>query len=222
LKKELRLQARELRQGGMSVREIAKTLGISLSSASTWVRDIELTAEQVATLKQNQFRYGAQNAGARVNRERGREKRLAYQQAGRAKAKAMRPLHLAGCMLYWAEGAKARNRLYFANSDPNMHCLFMRFLREEMHVRDSEIVVYIHCHTDDPEKMQQLSDYWLQLLKLPRSCHRKTLTKKGSQIQHSVLEHGVCGVGVYKSEVVQHIFGAIQEYAGFDNPDWLF
>ena len=222
MKKLLRLQARELRQSGISVREIAKTLNISLSSASTWVRDIELTPDQVENLKQNQHLYGAQNKGAASNKEKGRIRRLAFQEAGRAKAKEISPLHLAGCMLYWAEGGKSRNSLYFANSDPNMHGLFIRFLREEMLVENSEIAIYIHCHTDDPEKMNILEEYWLQLLQLPRACHRKTFTKKGSEIQHSVLKYGVCGVGVYRSEVVQHIFGAIQEYGGFENPDWLF
>jgi hypothetical protein len=222
MRKELRLQARELRSNGMSVRQIAKTLNISLSSASTWVRDIELTPAQVEKLKENQHRYGAQNKGAATNREKGRIRRLGYQHAGREKAKEMSPLHLAGCMLYWAEGGKDRNSLYFANSDANMHQLFMRFLREEMHIENSQMNIYIHCHTDDPEQMNVLEEYWLQLLGLPRTCHRKTFTKKGSEIQHSVLKYGVCGVGVYKSEIVQHIFGAIQEYGGFDNPDWLF
>lgn len=222
MKRELRLQARELRSNGVSVRQIAKTLNIALSSASTWVRDIELTADQVEKLQQNQHRYGAQNKGAATNREKGRIRRLGFQQAGREKARQMSPLHLEGCMLYWAEGGKDRNRLYFANSDPNMHRLFMKFLREEMRIENSEITIYIHCHTDDAEKMNILEEYWLQLLQLPRSCHRKTFTKKGSEIQHSVLHYGVCGVGINRSEIVQHIFGAIQEYGGFDNPDWLF
>lgn len=39
----------------------------------------------------------------------------------------MKGLHLAGCMLYWAEGAKSRNTIEFANSDPNMVRLFCRF-----------------------------------------------------------------------------------------------
>ena len=222
MKRLLREEARKLRSGGMSVRNIATTLNISLSTASNWVRDIILTDQQVESLKANQRKYGAQNAGAQANRRKHKVDRTAYQESGRAKAKEMRPLHLAGCMLYWAEGGKMRNRLYFANSDPNMHSLFMRFLREEMSVRDAEIVIYIHCHTSEPEEMRKIEDFWVNCLHLTRSNLRKTYTKKGSEIQHSVLKYGVCGVGVYKTELVQHIFGAIQEYGGFDNPDWLF
>lgn len=222
MKQAVREKARQLRLEGMSVRDIAKELSVSRGSVSVWVRDIQLTDEQKEQLKANQKQWAAQNNGAQTNRQLGLVRRSAFQQEGREKAKEMRPLHLAGCMLYWAEGGKIRNRLYFANSDPNMHLLFMRFLREEMGVSREEITIYIHCHTSDPDAIRQLEDYWVNLLGLSRSNLRKTYTKKGSKIKRSILEHGVCGVGVHSTKIVQHIYGAIQEYGGFENPEWLF
>lgn len=222
MNRAVREEARHLRREGLSVRDIALTLKVSRSSVSLWVRDIELTNEQKEALKARQSRWAAQNNGAQKNRKQGLERRRTFQEAGRLKAREMHPLHLAGCMLYWAEGGKIRNRLYFANSDPNMHLLFMRFLREEMGIEDSEITINIHCHTSEPEAIRLLEDYWVNLLGLSRSNLRKTYTKKGSEIKRSILEHGVCGVGIHRTEIVQHIFGAIQEYAGFENPAWLF
>jgi hypothetical protein len=35
------------------------------------------------------------------------------------------------------------------------------------------------------------------------------------------LPYGVCTVYVHSTRVVQHIYGAIQEYGGFDEPAWL-
>jgi hypothetical protein len=35
------------------------------------------------------------------------------------------------------------------------------------------------------------------------------------------LPYGVCSVVVHSTWMVQHIYGAIQEYAGFDEPAWL-
>jgi hypothetical protein len=35
------------------------------------------------------------------------------------------------------------------------------------------------------------------------------------------LPYGVCTLRVYDTRLVQHIYGAIQEYAGFDEPSWL-
>jgi len=217
-----REEARQLRRQGMSVRDITKITGASKASVSVWVRDIELTPEQKAALKAKQSKWEYQSKGGQVNRAKGREKRLAYQAAGRAQAKEIRPLHLAGCMLYWAEGAKHRNMLHFINSDPNMMLLFVRFLRDELMVADTEIVIYIHCHSEDSTEIERVKRYWLSLLNLPEAALRQVLHKKGSVIRNHILENGVCTIRVYRSEIVQHIFGAIQEYAGFDNPAWLF
>jgi transposase-like protein len=221
MKKELRNQARQMRQEGESVRQIALKLNVSKSTISNWVRDIQLTAAQVETLRANQRSYAAQNSGSQANRTKFRQLREQYQEAGKQKASEMRPLHLAGCMLYWAEGAKHRNRLYFANSDPNMHRLFIRFLREELQVRDADIAIYLHCHTSDPDEITGHEDFWLELLGLSLSNMRKTYIKKGSTIQHSILQHGVCGVNINRVDLVQHIFGAIQAYGDFENPAWL-
>jgi hypothetical protein len=221
MKREIRDQARQMRLKGMSIIKIASVLKVAKSSVSLWVRDIALTEHQLEVLQANKGASGAQNIGSQTNRNRHLELRKMYQEEGRAKAREMRPLHMAGCMLYWAEGAKRRN-IYFANSDPNMNIFFMRFLRQEMGVLDSQFAIYIHCHTSDGNEIQTLEQYWIQTLGLAQSNLRKTYTKKGSEIQRSVLKYGVCGIGVYSVELVEHIFGAIQEYGGFENPDWLF
>lgn len=222
MKRQVREAARRLRLEGRSIRDIAKTLNVSKASASVWVRDIPLTPSQVENLKRNQHRFGAQNKGAQHNREKFRELRIRYQEQGRIKAREMCPLHVAGCMLYWAEGGKKKNSVYFVNSDPHMLLLFIRFLREAMHVNDDAIAIYIHCHSSDPVEMQRIEQYWLSLLELPTSSLRKTQVKKGSEYRRKTLQNGVCGILVSQTALVQHIYGAIQEYGGFENPDWLF
>lgn len=222
MKNEIQYKAREMRQQGMSVKDISTALGVSRSSVSLWVRDIELTSLQKAVLKDRQRLWGAQNSGAHVNRDKARRARIAAQELGRISAKENHPLHLAGCMLYWAEGAKSRNNVNFVNSDPNMSTLFVRFLREQLKVQDSEFVLYIHSHSTDVDEIQRQRQYWLNLLGLPDSCIRKVLYKTGSQVRRNVLMNGVCSIRVYRTDLVQHIFGAIQEYGGFENSDWLF
>ncbi len=221
-KREQREAARQMRMDGVSVRDIAQALGVSKSSVSQWVRDIELTEAQVVKLKENQHRYGAQNKGARINLEKAREQRIAFQTAGCERAKAGSRLHLTGCMLYWAEGAKARNGVYFANSDPHMMLLFMRFLREEMAVANSDIKLLIHCHSHDRDEIARIERYWLDLLQLAPEALSKTQIKKGSDTRKNIIKNGICSIRVYKTELTHHIYGAIQEYGGFDNPDWLF
>jgi hypothetical protein len=73
---------------------------------SLWVRDVPLTPEQEAALDaRNPVRSG-QRTGAVNNSRRRREERRAAQAHGRALAREQDPDFIAGCMLYWAEGAK--------------------------------------------------------------------------------------------------------------------
>jgi hypothetical protein len=222
VRREVREQARQLRRQGVSIGEIAAALGVSKSTASLWVRDVPLTEAQIEILINNRRQNKGRLKGAQANRERFRALRLGYQQNGRTKAREGRSLHLAGCMLYWAEGVKSPNNVYFVNSDANMMCLFMRFLREELSVPDALMSIRIHCHTQDEVEKRRIERYWLDLLLLPDSCLRRTLFKQGSEKSKHVLQNGICSVRVHRVEYVQHIYGAIQEYAGFENPAWLF
>jgi hypothetical protein len=47
------------------------------------------------------------------------------------------------------------------------------------------------------------------------------MTKRGSDTRRNILANGVCTVRVYSTELTQHIYGAIQEYGGFERPEWL-
>ncbi|MAS34610.1 MAG: hypothetical protein CL610_11420 [Anaerolineaceae bacterium] len=125
-------------------------------------------------------------------------------------------------MLYWAEGAKARNAVYFANSDPDMMLLFKRFLCEELRVVEADIRLLIHCHTDNKTEIHRIENYWLSLLQLPASALNKTQIKQGSHTRKNILPNGICSLRVFNTELTHHIYGAIQEYGGFDNPAWLF
>ena len=100
--------------------------------------------------------------------------------------------------------------------------LFMRFLREEYDVNNDMCRIHIHCHKNDSIEMNLIEQYWLDLLKLPRSCLMKTQYKQGSTTRSNILENGICGIRIQSTELTHQIYGAIQEYGGFHNPDWLF
>jgi transcriptional regulator with XRE-family HTH domain len=221
MRRELRLEAREWRYKGLSVIEISERMRIARSTIAEWVRDIELTEGQIDDLRAKAHRFPAQIKGATVNRERARTKRIAWQEQGRAKAREGRFLHSSGCMLYWAEGGKQRNEITFVNSDPNMMLTFIKFLRQELLVSEDRFRIHLHCHATDPDEIVRIQTFWLELLRLPRTALKKTNIKKGSEKSHHILINGVCGLRVHSTEYVQHIFGAIQEYGGFDEPAWL-
>src|SRR5690348_590983 len=93
--------ARNLRSEGLSVREIERAIGVSRSTASLWVRDIELTPEQREHLL-------VRPRGVRTDFRRRRREQC--QEKGRAAAQGGEVLHAIGCMLFWAEGSEEHDR----------------------------------------------------------------------------------------------------------------
>jgi len=222
-----RQEARRLRrEEGLSLKEICDRLGVSRSSASVWVRDLPLNAEQEAALDQRvnaRIAHYTQQRGGHANAHKGRELRRKYQEEGRIKARENDPLHLAGCMLYWAEGKKARNTLCFVNSDADMISLFLRFLRSSMCVEDARLRARILCYLGNGLELREIEAYWIDILEMERSVlsTRVNTPPVSSRQRGRKLLFGVCEVIVHQSSVLQHMYGAIQEYAGIDKPEWL-
>jgi hypothetical protein len=154
-----------------------------------------------------------------------RKVRIEHQLEGRRRARERDPLHVAGCMLYWAEGAKDRNLLRLANSDIELVRFFVRFLKKSMHVEPDDFNLRLNVYTNNGLSVDEIETYWLDALHLPRSCLRKhTLNHlpTSSSGKKKTLPYGVCTVGAKRgTAIVQHIYGAIQEYVGSDEPRWL-
>lgn len=215
-------KARTLRSQGKSIKSIAKEIGVSPSTVSRWVKDIQLSETQLDYLKQSQKQWASQNKGAQQNKECALLTRQKFQKTGRIKAREMDFLHMQGCMLYWAEGSKDKNRVEFVNSDVNMMKLFIKFLRKCLSIKDENISLRVTCHSDKVEEIEEIKTFWSCELALPIQNFGKTQLKKGSKSRKNRLKYGVCTIRIDSTEIAQHIFGAIQEYGGFDNPDWLF
>jgi transcriptional regulator with XRE-family HTH domain len=218
-----RERARKLRrEEGRSVKELAALLGVSRSSISLWVRDIELTSQQREALRQ---RMGARIDGSRANAVIALERRKEAQAAGRARAKEGELTHVAGCMLFWAEGSRARNTVDFVNSDPAMIKLFVSFLRTCYAVPDSKIAVTCNLFADHESRQREVEDFWLTLVGLPRTRLRKTVVNRYSKYsqkkRRNKLPYGTCRITVCDTELVQILYGAIQEYGGFEREEWL-
>jgi hypothetical protein len=213
--------ARSLRaQHGTPVKELAQLLGVSPGTISLWVRDIEISLEQ---RRRNESRAGRVRGDAW--RDLNREKRRLYQEDGRRRARLREPTHLAGCMLYWAEGSKGRNSVVLTNSDPHMLGFFARFLRGTMGVEDADLAIRLNVYLGNGLSLEEIESYWLEVLRLPRTSLRKHSINHfptSSSGKKRTLPYGVCTLRVRRStRLVQHIYGAIQEYAGFEEPRWL-
>ena len=212
-----------MRLEGASIREIERALGVSRSSVSIWVRDVELGPEQRARLVQ-QARLGPLISAER-KAEAARAVRLGYQQEGRRLALERDGTYAAGCMLYWAEGSKARNCAQLTNSDPELAAYFVGFLRTHFAVPDPRFRVTCNLFADHLDRQRQIEQFWVDRLDLPASCLCKSMVNRYSKYsqkkRQNKLPYGTVRVTVCDTRVVQTIYGSIQELAGFDRPAWL-
>lgn len=160
------------------------------------------------------------------NAERGRARRLAAQEEGRLLVRRADSLYVAGVMLYWAEGDKSsRNAARISNSDPEVLRLFMRFLRECLDVSDEQVSVTCNLFADHLDRQWQIEQFWLDALDLPRTRLCKSFvnvySKYSQKKRLNKLPYGTTRITVHSTQVAQSIFGAIQEYGGFERPEWL-
>jgi hypothetical protein len=221
-------QARELRRKGRAYKRIATELGLSPATVHRWTKDIELTRAQAAAIEVEAAERWRELVHQRsvVWAEQCRERRRGWQDEGRQRARLQEPLHTAGCMLYWAEGDKARNNLRLANSDVSMLVFFARFLRTCFEREADDFTVSLNVYLGNGLSIHQIESHWLDALELPRECLRKHqlnhMPTSSSGRKKNKLPYGVCSLTVKRSTpLLQHIYGAIQEYAGFDEPRWL-
>jgi transcriptional regulator with XRE-family HTH domain len=220
MKTAKRIEARLIRRDeGASIKKIARRLGVSVSSISLWVRDIELSPEQRAALRNKV------SGGWSANAVAARRRRNESQAGEHALVREADPLFVAGIMLFWAEGAKARNEVCIVNSDPELVRFFARFLRHFYRVPDERFRVGCNLFADHLARQRKIEQFWLDTLELPRSCLRKSIvnvySKYSQRKRKGRLPYGTCRLVVCDTSVVQSIYGAIQEYAGFDRPGWL-
>jgi transposase-like protein len=213
------------REEGAPIKEIARRVSVAPSSVSRWVRDIKLTPAQEQELLRRNLAYNRQLSGTAIQAANRRAERLAYQKEGRSLARQGDSFHVAGCMLYWAEGEKDRNALRFYNSDPEMVRLFVFFLKKYFALWDEEIKITCNLFADHVQRQREIEQFWLDVAQLSARSLCKSYvnvySKHSKKKRTNRLPYGTVRVTVTRTRVIQSIYGSIQQYAGFDRGAWL-
>ena len=141
-------RARELRSQAWTLNEIAAELGVAKSSVSLWVRDVpfdEVVRARRAGANRNR---GAQQRGPNrlAQRKQAEIVRLLGEGHERTGERSDRDLLIAGVALYAGEGAKTDGAVVFANSDPRMMRLFLRFLRHFFEIDETRLRGRLYLH----------------------------------------------------------------------------
>lgn len=87
-------------------------------------------------------------------------------------------LKIAGVMLYWAEGTLKRSTVDFANGDPRMVKIFLKFLREICGVDDRRLRVYLYAY--EYQDIEKLKSYWCNVTAIPKEQFTKPYIRVGS------------------------------------------
>ena len=226
MKKQEKIKARKLRrEEGLSVKKIAKELSVSPSSVSLWVRDIKLSDEQKARLINNHGVKLGQIHGSRRVAELAKAKREEYQKLGRDDAKKGNIRHSSCCMLYWAEGNKSRNMIRMSNTDVRLISFFLDGLKDNFNLKNEDFSIYINCYTNNGITLEEIENYWLKKLSLPKKCLRKSVINNypnsSKRMKQGKTPYGCCYLTLCRTDIVQRVYGVIQEYAGFQDNVWI-
>lgn len=176
-----KIEATKLRSQGESIKVIAKKLGISKSSASTWTKDIILTVDQLEKLYQRQLKGSelGRTKGALIQKQRRIEKyNQAYQKiTTQIGSLSPREKLLIGAALYWAEGTKKGRRVDVCNSDPNLVKFMLNWFKEQFSIPNSGFRIQLGINEDHKSREEVVKKYWSDLLNIPLSQFTKSSFK---------------------------------------------
>ncbi len=213
-----------LRRLGLTYSEIRSVIPVAKGTLSNWSREVTLSAEQVDAIRQ---RTGPHNLIG-IPRDTQRKRRLEIE-AIRAEARSFALSHLddsyfvGGVVLYWAEGAKTRNFLDLANTDPAALRYFIGWVRSYMGA-DACFKLILHLHQGNDESAAK--QYWSQALGLTAAEFGKTYIKQqGTGHRKNHLPHGVCTVRTlrasnYWNRAMAWIDVVADSFGSIDDPAW--
>ena len=91
-------------------------------------------------------------------------------------------------------------------------------------MRDDSLRLRINCHLGNGLSLEEIEEWWLTELGLPRTCLRTSTVNRASRASKGIrrpLVHGTAELRVGSTWVIQSIYGAIQEYTGSTRDEWL-
>jgi len=160
-----RERARELRAQSWTLVEIARELGVSKGSVSLWVRDVDFVPRP-----RNRGHPTGPKHPMRVRKEA---------EIARCQAEAEawvgdltdRELTMFALGLYAGEGSKTEGSVIFANSDPRLVLVFVRWLRCQFDIDESRLRMGMYLHAD--LDLGAAVAFWSDLTAIPISQFHK-------------------------------------------------
>ncbi len=202
-----KIKAIKFREKGLSYSFIKRSIKVSKSTLSRWLKDIELTQEQQKKLLKG--REISRYAAARAKRNKRIEQTKLIIENGRKEFSSFlgKGLFLAGLSLYWAEGDKNNlERVKFTNSDAEMISLMMRWFREICEVPEKKFRIALHVHNLHSRK--NIIKYWSEITNIPKNQFHKIYIKPTTLgYRRNALYNGTCAIVINDRNLFRKIVG---------------
>lgn len=173
----------KLRKEGKTYNEILEVVPVAKSTLSLWLREVGLSKVQKQTITAK--KRAAQLRGGRRRREMRLEEEEVMLKRALKEINTIsdHDLFLIGIALYWAEGAKPKESnpsvmVDFANSDPGMLKLFIKWLYVFGDVGKEDIKLRLHLHNNHSKREETLKKLWSDNLGIPMNQFVKTNFKQ--------------------------------------------
>ncbi len=178
-KDHLRGRARELREAGWTYPQIARELGVSKSSCSLWLRDMDHPEPSLEGQARRTAAIRASAARVQVVRD---AERSAVKAAAAARVGVLtdRELEIVAVTAYWCEGSKdksydRRERVTFINSDPGLVHVWLEFLGRRGYGSDRlRFALSIHESAD----VVAAARYWAEVICVDPSLFDRVQLKR--------------------------------------------
>lgn len=178
----LKIKAEKLRKQGFSFKEISGKLKISKSTASLWLRDIELS--KIAKERIHKLGVDGRNRGnGTMTRKREMESDIIRKKVDRYfldNANLKVDPKIACALLYWGEGTKheGNKAVSFINADPEMIKYFLRAFRSSFDLEEGKFRALMHLH--EYHNVEKQLKFWSNITEIPIGQFNKSYLKKNT------------------------------------------
>lgn len=204
---KIKENAFSLRKGGHSVKEIAKRLHISQSTASVWIRDIQLNKKAQDRLNKRKL-LGYYKTSLRWKKKRNTDEILRISKTqGILKGMGIdsnnQKIYCA--LLYCCEGGKSdKDPIKFVNSDPDLIRAFLESFRRGFNIRDEKkFRVLMHLHAYHNEQIQKR--FWSKITRIPELQFHKTFRKANTEKRIKENYPGCIAISYYDNKIAREV-----------------
>ncbi|MEK7177485.1 MAG: hypothetical protein AAB705_01510 [Patescibacteria group bacterium] len=217
-KSKEKIKARKLRKKGESIKNIAHLVNVSVSTASLWCRDVELTSSQIENLRKRQTDpfYGKRLDYYLKKKNEFSLKLLNLKNEGIKSIGKLtkREIFLIGIALYWGEGFKKDSLVGLATLDIKIAKFFIFWLNKSFNIKSKDLLLRVTANISYKSKIKELERYWSRELKIPVSQFSKPFfqnTKWKKEYENKDNYHGVLRIRARRSiDLLRKIFGYIE------------